>query len=41
MREGDTALKNDLNKAIKDMIADGTLGNISEEWFGTDITIVK
>ena len=32
VREGDTALKNDLNKAIKDMIADGTLANLTKQY---------
>ncbi len=32
LRKGDTALKNDLNKAIKEMSADGTLSRLSKEY---------
>ena len=32
VREGDTILKNDLNKAIKAMGADGTLANLSKQY---------
>ena len=36
LREGDTMLKNDLNKAIKEMIADGTLANLARQYI-TDL----
>lgn len=36
LREGDTMLKNDLNKAIKAMIADGTLTNLAKQYI-TDL----
>lgn len=32
IREGDTALKNDLNKAIKSMETDGTLSNLTKQY---------
>ena len=32
LREGDTILRNDLNKAIKAMMADGTLGKLSKQY---------
>ena len=32
MRKGDTILKNDLDKAIKAMINDGTLANLSKSY---------
>lgn len=32
LREGDTALKSDLDKAIKDMMADGTLANLARQY---------
>ena len=32
LREGDTALKGDLDKAIKDMTADGTLANLARQY---------
>ena len=32
VREGDTALLNDLNKAIKNMMDDGTLSNLSKQY---------
>lgn len=32
MRKGDTMLKDDLDKAIKNMIADGTLANLSRQY---------
>ena len=32
VREGDTMLKNDLNKAIKEMATDGTLANLSKQY---------
>jgi len=36
LREGDTKLKNELNKAIKAMISDGTLGKLSKQYI-TDL----
>ena len=32
LRKGDTALKNDLNKAIREMTADGTLANLVKQY---------
>ena len=36
LREGDTKLKNELNKAIKAMISDGTMGKLSKQYI-TDL----
>lgn len=35
---GNTALQAKVQKAIDDMIADGTMKTISEKWFGSDLT---
>ena len=40
-RKGDQALRDRVQEIIGDMKADGTLGQISKKWFGSDITIVK
>ena len=40
-RKGDQALRDAVQKTISEMKADGTLGKISEKWFGSDITTVK
>ena len=40
-RKNDHALRNRVQDIISEMKADGTLGNISRKWFGSDITIVK
>ncbi len=40
-RKGDIALKDRVQQIMGDMKADGTLGKISEKWFGSDITTVK
>jgi len=40
-RKGDQALCNKIQDIISDMKTDGTLGEISKKWFGSDITIVK
>ena len=39
-RKDDAALTAAVNQALFDMVADGTLAQISEKWFGSDITIV-
>lgn len=41
MRKGDTALKNEIDKIIQEMIDDGTYKTISEKWFGKDVSIKK
>lgn len=38
VRKEDQELLDAISKAIQDMRADGTLGNISNKWFGEDIT---
>ena len=40
-RKGDLALCDAIQKTIRAMKADGTLGEISKKWFGSDITTVK
>lgn len=39
IRKGDTEMVDAFNKAYKEMQDDGTLKEISEKWFGEDITI--
>jgi octopine/nopaline transport system substrate-binding protein len=41
LRKEDTKLKDMLNKAIDEAIADGTIKRISEKWVKTDVTPVK
>lgn len=40
-RKGEESLCSEVEKHMKEMAADGTLAKISENWFGTDITIIK
>ncbi len=40
-RKGDQALRDRVQELIGEMKADGTLGVISQKWFGSDITTVK
>lgn len=40
-RKADAALTDAVNNALFDMVKDGTLAQISEKWFGSDITTVK
>lgn len=40
-RKGDVTLCSEVEKYLKEMAADGTLAEISETWFGTDITTIK
>ncbi len=40
-RKGDTELKDKVWNAIKEMKEDGTLKEISEKWFGSDLTVVE
>lgn len=40
-RKNDNALRDEVQKILSEMKADGTLGDISTEWFGTDITTVE
>ncbi len=39
-RKGDTALCDKVNELLLEMKADGSLQKISENWFGSDITII-
>ena len=40
-RKNDQKLRDEVQKILGEMKADGTLGKISTEWFGSDITTVK
>lgn len=40
-RKGDNALKDEVEKYLKEMKEDGTLAQISTTWFGEDITTIK
>ena len=40
-RKEDTELKDKVWNAIKEMKEDGTLKEISEKWFGSDLTVVE
>ena len=40
-KKGNTELRDAVQKTLSEMKADGTLGAISEKWFGSDITVVK
>ena len=40
-REDDKALRDRVQKILREMRADGTLGKISQKWFGSDIIIVR
>ena len=40
-RKGDRALRDKVQQILGEMKTDGTLGEISKKWFGSDITIVK
>lgn len=37
---GNTELRDQVQKVLEDMAADGTMAKISEKWFGTDVTII-
>lgn len=39
--KGNTTLKENVEKVLLEMVEDGTMKEISEEWFGSDITILK
>lgn len=40
-RKNDNALRNKVQEILSEMKADGKLGEISEKWFGSDITTVQ
>lgn len=40
-RKGDQALRDEVQRILSEMKADGKLGEISTNWFGSDITTVK
>ena len=40
-RKNDCALRDKVQSILSEMKADGTLGEISTNWFGSDITTVK
>ena len=37
---GNTDLRDEVQKTLEEMAADGTLAKISEKWFGADVTII-
>ena len=37
---GNTELRDEVQKTLEDMAADGTMKQISEKWFGSDVTII-
>ena len=39
VRKADTELQGKLDKAIKEATADGTIGKLTTQWFGLDISI--
>ncbi len=40
-KKGNTELRDQVNETLKEMAADGTLAEISQEWFGEDLTIIE
>ena len=40
-RKNDSALRNKVQEILSEMKADGSLGEISTKWFGSDVTTVK
>ena len=38
--KGNEALRDQVQKALEEMAADGTMAKISEKWFGEDITTI-
>ena len=40
-KKGNTELRDKVDKVLKEMAQDGTLKQISEKWFGRDVTIIK
>ena len=40
-KKGNTELRDKVNDTLKEMAADGTLAEISNKWFGTDVTTIK
>ena len=41
LRKGEIQLKDGIEKALKELAADGTLAKISTKWFGKDVTKIK
>lgn len=40
-RKGDLQLRNEIQKTLHELAADGTVKKISEKWFGRDIAVIK
>jgi len=40
-RKNDVALRDKVQATLQDMASDGTIANISNKWFGADISVVK
>jgi polar amino acid transport system substrate-binding protein len=39
-RKNDQALRDEVQKTLEAMAADGTMAKISTDWFGGDITVI-
>ena len=39
-RKSDVKLRDEVQKILEEMAADGTVATISEKWFGTDISVI-
>ena len=39
-KKGNEALRDQVQKTLEEMAADGTLKTVSEKWFGTDVTTI-
>lgn len=40
-RKGEEALKNEVEKCLKEMVKDGTMKKIDEKWFGREVSTMK
>lgn len=40
-RKGEEALKNEVEKCLKEMVKDGTMKKIDEKWFGREVSTIK
>ena len=39
-KKGNTELRDQVQGALEEMAADGTMAEISEKWFGEDLTVI-
>lgn len=40
-RKGEEALKNEVEKQLKEMVKDGTMSEIDKKWFGVDVSTIQ